>query len=80
MNTDGLLTINEAAKIKEVSRQAIHAAIRRGELAAIDVMVPSKRISPKALEAFQPNPNMKRCGPKSKTSERKRRRQASRRT
>lgn len=73
MNTGELLTINEAAEIKGVTRQAIHAAISDGRLEAIEVMLPSKRITRGALEVFQPNPNMKRCGPRPKPPKAKRR-------
>jgi hypothetical protein len=59
------VTINEAAEIKGVSRQAIHAAIKVGKLETITVDVPHQRVTVKSLNQFQPNPNMKRAGRKS---------------
>jgi predicted site-specific integrase-resolvase len=56
-NDANLITINEAAKLKGVSRQAIHAAIEAGRIECVEVVTKSKRITPKALAAFHPNPN-----------------------
>lgn len=57
-----LLTVNEAAAIKGVTRQAVWAAIGAGKLATIIVDLPSTRIDPKALERWKVNPNMQRSG------------------
>jgi predicted DNA-binding protein YlxM (UPF0122 family) len=56
------VTINEAAKIKGVSRQAIHAAIKAGKLRTIMVDVPMRMIVRQSLKHWQPNGNMKRAG------------------
>ena len=66
MKREDLVTINEAAEIKGVSRQAIHAAIRTGRLGYIEVTTIAKRIEPKALAAFKINPNMQLAGRKPK--------------
>lgn len=58
------VSINEAAAIKGVSRQAIHAAIKAGRLSAVTVKVPHQRVTRASLDKFQPNPNMKRAGRK----------------
>jgi hypothetical protein len=73
MKTGILLTINEAATIKGVSRQAIHAAIEAGRLEFIEVPAVSKRIAPDVLAAFKVNPKMKLSGrkPSKRTSSRK---------
>lgn len=57
-----LITIIEAAKIKGVSRQAIHAAIKTGRLAIVEVPTTIVRITPEALAAFTPNPKRQQCG------------------
>lgn len=56
------VTINDAARIKGVSRQAVHAAIKAEKLDIVIVEVPSKRITRKSLNQWQPNLNMKRAG------------------
>lgn len=58
------VTINDAAKMKGVSRQAINAAIKSGKLLTITVDLPHKRIILSSLKKFEPNPNMKRAGRK----------------
>jgi len=67
MNREDLITINEAAKLKGVSRQAIHCAIAAGRLPVIEreLTIVQKLITPEDLETFKPNPNMKRAGRKS---------------
>ncbi len=57
-----LISVNEAAKRKGVSRQAIHAAIASGRIDVIKrrVTLTKKLITVEALEAWTPNPNMKR--------------------
>jgi hypothetical protein len=62
MKTAKLITINQAAKLKSVSRQAIHAAIKTGRLKATEVATTSLRITPEALAAFVPNPKRQECG------------------
>jgi predicted DNA-binding protein (UPF0251 family) len=62
MKRDDLITVNQAAKMKGVSRQAIHAAIKTGRLKAIEIVTKSHRITPEALEAFTPNPKRQQCG------------------
>jgi hypothetical protein len=64
MRTVTTVTINDAAKLKGISRQAIHAAIRAGKLETVTVDVPHKRVVLASLKKFQPNPNMKRAGRK----------------
>lgn len=66
-----LLTVNEAAEIKGISRQAIWAAINTGRLSTIMVDMPNVRITERALAAFQPNPNMQRSGRKANGTKRK---------
>lgn len=58
------ITINELAKIKGVSRQAVHAAIKAGKLETVTVEIPSVRVVVKSANAWQPNDNMKRAGRK----------------
>jgi predicted DNA-binding protein (UPF0251 family) len=58
------VTINDAARLKGVSRQAIHAAIKAGRLKTITVDVPQTRVIASSLKKFEPNPNMKRAGRK----------------
>jgi hypothetical protein len=58
------VTINDAAKLKGVSRQAIHAAIKAGKLQTITIDQPVTRIIFASLKKFEPNPNMKRAGRK----------------
>jgi hypothetical protein len=53
MKRTDLITVNEAAKRKGVTRQAIHAAIRSGRLPAIEVASVSLRIAPEVLAAFR---------------------------
>jgi len=45
MKTNDLVTVNQAARIKGVSRQSIHAAIRDGRLKAIEVPAVTYRVS-----------------------------------
>lgn len=59
-----LITPNEAATIKGVSRQAIHAAIEDGRLAYVEVQEVVKRITPEALKAYVPNLKRQACGKK----------------
>lgn len=59
------ITVNELAKSKGVSRQAVHAAIKAGKLETVTVEVPSVRVAVKSANAWQPNPAMKRAGRKS---------------
>jgi len=56
------VTINEAAALKGISRQAIHAAIKSGKLETVTVEVPHIRVVMASLKKFEPNPNMKRAG------------------
>jgi predicted site-specific integrase-resolvase len=58
------VTINEAAEIKGISPQAVRAAIKAGKLEVVQVDMPQERITRTSLNAFQPNPNMKRAGRK----------------
>lgn len=58
------VTINEAAALKGVSRQAINAAIKAGKLETITVEMPHTRVIVSSLNRFEPNPNMKRAGRK----------------
>jgi hypothetical protein len=56
------VTINDAAKIKGVTRQAVHAAIKSGKLATVIVEVPARMIVRQSLNHWHPNENMKRAG------------------
>lgn len=58
------ITVNQLAKAKGVSRQAVHAAIRAGKLETVTVEVPSVRVMVKSANAWKPNVNMKRAGRK----------------
>lgn len=62
MAKNGLLTIAEAARIKGVSRQAIHAAIKSGRLSVVQVGSIALRIEPKTLAAFNINANKQNAG------------------
>ncbi len=64
MEMGELITINEAAKLKGVSRQAIHAAIASGKITVVERRQSTVRkyIAPAVLAAFHPNPKMKRAG------------------
>lgn len=53
MKRTDLITVNEAARRKGVSRQAIHAAIKAGRLPVVEVASVSLRIAPEALAAFR---------------------------
>ncbi len=50
-----LITPNEAAKLKQVSRQAVHAAMKSGKLGSVEVTITTKRITPEALAAWTPD-------------------------
>jgi len=62
MKASDLLTVNEAASIKGVTRQAIWAAIKAGKLATEEVSIPSVRIKRGVLAKLIINPNMQRSG------------------
>lgn len=62
MAKNGLLTIAEAARKKGVSRQAIHAAIKSGRLAVVQIGSIALRIEPKTLAAFNINANKQSSG------------------
>lgn len=66
MEIGQLITINEAAKLKGVSRQAVHAAIAAGTIEVVKRRVTTTRklIEPEVLDAWEPNPKMKRPGRK----------------
>lgn len=68
MQRQELITPNEAAVIKGVSRQAIHAAIEDGRLEFVEVKETVRRITPKALAAYKPNLKRQACGPKKRKS------------
>lgn len=55
MKREGLLTINQAAEVVGVSRQAIHAAINDQRLAVVKVPSVKLMITPEALADFKPN-------------------------
>lgn len=57
-----LVTIAEAAEIKGVSRQAIHAAVEAGKLKTVQGKITVPMIRRDVLDSYQPNPNMKRAG------------------
>lgn len=56
------ITINELARAKGVTRQAVHAAIKAGKLETVTVEVPSVRVLVKSANSWTPNENMKRAG------------------
>jgi len=58
------VTVNQAARIKGVSRQAINSAIRAGKLETVTVEMPHTRIVVSSLKKYEPNPSMKRAGRK----------------
>ena len=62
MTKRGLITVNEAARIKGVSRQAIHYLIKAGKLDAVALKVEKIewQVCPKSLAKVTINPNMKR--------------------
>jgi len=62
MSKNGLMTVAEAARRKGVTRQAIHAAIKSGRLAVVQVGSIALRIEPKALAALELNQNKQRSG------------------
>lgn len=57
-----LVTLAEAAEIKGVSRQAIHAAVEAGKLRTVQGRISVPMIRRDELARYQPNPNMKRAG------------------
>jgi hypothetical protein len=56
------VTINDAARLKGVTRQAVQAAIKAGKLATITVETPVRMIVRQSLNHWKPNDNMKRAG------------------
>lgn len=64
MKRNGYITVNEAARIKGCSRQAIHNAIRTERLTAIARKVEKVewQVCPKSLAKLVINSNMKRAG------------------
>lgn len=58
------VTISDAARIKGVTRQAVHAAIKSGKLKTVTVTIktPCVVIAGQSLDHWQPNPNMRRAG------------------
>lgn len=56
------VTINDAARIKGVTRQAVQAAIKSGKLATVTIDIPSRMIVRQSLNQWKPNNNMKRAG------------------
>jgi hypothetical protein len=64
MKRNDLITVNEAARIKGCSRQAIHAAIKSNRLEAVSKPVESVvwLVSTKSLANLVINPNMRREG------------------
>jgi hypothetical protein len=56
------VTISEAARIKGVTRQAIHGAIKAKKLTTIVIDVPTRMIVRQSLNHWKPNGNMKRAG------------------
>ena len=59
-----IITVNEAARIKGCSRQAIHAAIKSNRLEAVPqtVVKTEWKVCPKSLAQLRINPNMRRQG------------------
>jgi len=55
-----LITVNQAARIKGCSRQAIHAAIKAKRLPVKKERAIIYKIDPADLEALKINPNMQR--------------------
>ncbi len=70
------LTINQAAKLKGVSRQAIHAAIKRGDLVAVEYKTTRKFITERALANFQPDLKRQASGQKGGSSKSKKHRKS----
>ena len=62
MKRDDLVTINEAAEIKGVSRQAIHAAINDSRLEVVKVPSVKLMISLAALESYIPDQRLQATG------------------
>jgi excisionase family DNA binding protein len=62
------MTVAEAARRKGVSRQAIHAAIKAGRLAVVQVGSISLRVTPEALAALELNPNKQLSGRKPRSN------------
>lgn len=50
MKTQDLITVNQAARLRGVSRQTIHKAIKDGKLAAVEVPAVTYRVSARAVE------------------------------
>jgi hypothetical protein len=57
-----LLTVTEAAAMKGVTKQAIHAAIKAGRLPIVTIQLPVVRIDSEDLRRFQVNRNMQNTG------------------
>lgn len=49
-----LVTIGQAARMKGITRQAIHMAIESGHIAVVGIMWDSRMLSRKSVEAFTP--------------------------
>lgn len=50
-----LITIPEAARMKGVTRQAIHDALNKGRLAYVEVLEPVRKIQASELARFRVN-------------------------
>ncbi len=57
-----MLTVNEAAAVKDCSRQAIWAAIKSGKLESVTVNIPATRIPADALAAFRVDRKAQKAG------------------
>lgn len=62
MKRNGYITVNEAARIKGCSRQAIHGAIKSKRLEAKTEKSVVWLVNAKSLAKLVINPNMKRAG------------------
>jgi predicted DNA-binding protein YlxM (UPF0122 family) len=62
MAKDRFISVNEAAKLKGCSRQAIHYAISKGKLLYTTERVVNYKVSANSLAKLVINPNMKRAG------------------
>jgi predicted DNA-binding protein YlxM (UPF0122 family) len=70
MARDRFISVSEAAKLKDCSRQAIHYAIAKGRLLYTTERVVVYKVSANSLAKLEINANMKRVGrPTRKASE-----------
>ncbi len=59
---NGLLTPSQAARVKGITRQAMHEAIRSGRIKTVTRQVSKVFIHPEDLESYEPNRTRQEAG------------------